>query len=207
MPAAQPILVVDDDSDVREALGEVLAEEGYDTRLFESGRAALAFLRGGGDPSLILLDMMMPEMNGWQFREEQLKDERLRDIPVVVITASRVEPDGIQRPRGAVQAGGAGRAGGRGPPQRALIAPARASPERRTARPGSLEPGASGAASAAKTTALGQRAPADGQRGHPDAGRGHVGLGAHPDHAPGAGLGQHLADQRLVEGVAALHAR
>jgi CheY-like chemotaxis protein len=39
---------------------------------------------------------MMPEMNGWQFREEQLKDERLRDIPVVVITASRMEPDGIR---------------------------------------------------------------------------------------------------------------
>ena len=91
MTAPQPIVVVDDDTDVREALGEVLAEEGYATRLFESGREALAFLRGGGDPSLILLDLMMPEMNGWQFREEQLKDERLREIPVVVITASRMD--------------------------------------------------------------------------------------------------------------------
>ncbi len=89
MPEHQPIVVVDDDTDVREALGEVLAEEGYPTRLFDNGRAALEFLRTGCDPSLILLDLMMPEMNGWQFREEQLKDERLRDIPVVVITASR----------------------------------------------------------------------------------------------------------------------
>ena len=92
MQTHHAIVVVDDDTDVREALGEVLAEEGYDTRLFENGRAALDFLRDGGrkcHPSLILLDLMMPEMSGWQFREEQLKDQRLRDIPVVVITASR----------------------------------------------------------------------------------------------------------------------
>jgi CheY-like chemotaxis protein len=89
MSTEHPIVIVDDDTDVREALGEVLAEEGYDTRLFESGRAALQYLRDGSDSSLILLDLMMPEMSGWQFREEQLKDDRLRDIPVVIITASR----------------------------------------------------------------------------------------------------------------------
>jgi CheY-like chemotaxis protein len=91
MSTHHPIVIVDDDTDVREALGEVLAEEGYATRLFESGRAALTYLRDadGSGPSLILLDLMMPEMSGWQFREEQLKDERLREIPVVVITASR----------------------------------------------------------------------------------------------------------------------
>jgi CheY-like chemotaxis protein len=84
-----PILVVDDDPELRETLGELLGEEGYDTRLAENGKRALEFLRRGGRPSLILLDLMMPEMNGWQFREEQLKDEELRDIPVVVMTASR----------------------------------------------------------------------------------------------------------------------
>ena len=89
MAELQPIVVVDDDNDLRETLGELLTEEGYDTRLFENGRVALDFLREGGDPRLILLDLMMPEMNGWQFREEQLKDARLRDIPVVVMTASR----------------------------------------------------------------------------------------------------------------------
>lgn len=84
-----PILVVDDDTDLRETLGELLDEEGYDTRLFENGRAALEFLRRGERPRLILLDLMMPDMNGWQFREEQLKDVGLKDIPVVVMTASR----------------------------------------------------------------------------------------------------------------------
>jgi CheY-like chemotaxis protein len=83
------ILVVDDDTDLRETVGELLVEEGYDALLFEDGRAALEFLREGAEPRLILLDLMMPDMNGWQFREEQLKDERLKEIPVVVMTASR----------------------------------------------------------------------------------------------------------------------
>jgi CheY-like chemotaxis protein len=97
MQLHDPIVVVDDDTDVREALGEVLNEEGYQTLLFESGRAALDFLKDGcPHPALILLDLMMPGMNGWQFREEQLKDERLREIPVVVITASRLGSEAIQ---------------------------------------------------------------------------------------------------------------
>jgi CheY-like chemotaxis protein len=86
---AAPILVVDDDTDLRETLGELLHEEGYDARLCENGRVALEQLRQGPRPRLILLDLMMPEMNGWQFREAQLEDEGLRDIPVVVMTASR----------------------------------------------------------------------------------------------------------------------
>jgi CheY-like chemotaxis protein len=88
----RPIVVVDDDDDLRETLGELLSEEGYDARCFENGRVALDFLRaldGGGRPKLILLDLMMPEMNGWQFREEQLRDAALSGIPVVVMTASR----------------------------------------------------------------------------------------------------------------------
>jgi two-component system, chemotaxis family, chemotaxis protein CheY len=86
---ASAILVVDDDPELRETLGELLCEEGYETRLAENGKRALDLLRHGARPSLILLDLMMPEMNGWQFREEQLKDADLRDIPVVVMTASR----------------------------------------------------------------------------------------------------------------------
>jgi CheY-like chemotaxis protein len=89
MPDQRPIVVVDDDTDLRETLGELLFEEGHDTRLFENGRTALDFLRRGERPKLILLDLMMPEMNGWQFREEQLRDAALRDIPVIVMTASR----------------------------------------------------------------------------------------------------------------------
>jgi CheY-like chemotaxis protein len=84
-----PIFVVDDDLDLRETIGELLQDEGYETLLFQDGRGALALLRAGVRPSLILLDLMMPEMSGWQFREEQLRDEALRAIPVVVMTASR----------------------------------------------------------------------------------------------------------------------
>ncbi|MGC3997522.1 MAG: response regulator [Anaeromyxobacter sp.] len=89
-PPSPTVLVVDDDTDLRDTLGELLVEEGYDAQTCENGQAALARLREGGlSPRLILLDLMMPVMNGWQFREQQLQDARLREIPVVVMTASR----------------------------------------------------------------------------------------------------------------------
>jgi CheY-like chemotaxis protein len=84
-----PIFVVDDDLDLREVIGDLLVDEGYPTQLFENGRAALDVLRDGVRPRLILLDLMMPEMNGWEFRAEQLRDAALRSIPVIVMTASR----------------------------------------------------------------------------------------------------------------------
>jgi CheY-like chemotaxis protein len=89
LQSRRPVVVVDDDVDLRETLGELLADEGYDARCFENGRAALDYLRAGGAPRLILLDLMMPEMDGWQFRREQLRDDRLARIPVVVMTATR----------------------------------------------------------------------------------------------------------------------
>jgi CheY-like chemotaxis protein len=88
MPS-RPIFVVDDDTDLREVLGELLHDEGFQTQLCPNGRAALDLLRGGARPAMILLDLMMPEMDGWRFRQEQLQDDRLRDIPVVIMTASR----------------------------------------------------------------------------------------------------------------------
>lgn len=90
MPESPPIFVVDDDTDLREVLGELLADEGYETQLCPNGRAALELLRSGLRPRLILLDLMMPVMDGWQFRTEQLRDDALREIPVVVMTASRL---------------------------------------------------------------------------------------------------------------------
>ena len=86
--AAPPIFIVDDDTDLREVLGELLSDEGWAPRLCPNGRAALDLLRSGVRPRVILLDLMMPEMDGWQFRQEQLRDAALRDIPVVVMTAS-----------------------------------------------------------------------------------------------------------------------
>jgi len=82
------LLVVDDDPDMRDAISELLEEEGYRVVRVENGRAALEFLRAGGRPSMILLDMMMPVMSGWQFRREQQRDPSIQCIPVVMITAS-----------------------------------------------------------------------------------------------------------------------
>ncbi len=90
-----PILIVDDDTDLREVLGELLSDEGYPTQLCPNGRAALELLRGGVRPRLILLDLMMPEMDGWAFRQAQLQDAELRGIPVVVMSASRRVDDAV----------------------------------------------------------------------------------------------------------------
>jgi CheY-like chemotaxis protein len=84
------IAVVDDDPDVREAISDVLRDAGYGTLAYAGGREALAGLRSmQALPCLILLDLMMPGMTGWEFRDEQLRDPVLRQVPVVVITASR----------------------------------------------------------------------------------------------------------------------
>jgi CheY-like chemotaxis protein len=82
------ILLVDDDADVRESVGEVLEEEGYHVTAASNGKEALRLLRDVKlRPDLILLDIMMPEMDGWAFRSEQQKDPDIASIPVVVFTA------------------------------------------------------------------------------------------------------------------------
>lgn len=81
------VLIVEDDEAIAVALASVLEDEGYAAVRVSDGRAALERLRGGEETCLILLDMAMPVMNGWQFREEQLKDAALAAIPVVVCTA------------------------------------------------------------------------------------------------------------------------
>ena len=81
------ILIVEDDSDLREALSEVLRDEGYSVESAADGREALDRLRRDLRPSLILLDLTMPVMNGWQFRAEQRRDPALSEIPVVVLSA------------------------------------------------------------------------------------------------------------------------
>jgi CheY-like chemotaxis protein len=83
------VLVVDDDADLRRTLCEVLADEGFDPVGVADGAAALAYLERSPSPAAILLDLMMPNMDGWSFREEQLRDPRLAKIPVIVMTAHR----------------------------------------------------------------------------------------------------------------------
>ena len=81
-------MIVDDDLDVREAIAEVLADGSYETIESEHGGEALDALRSHADkPCVILLDIMMPVMDGWQFRSAQRIDPELGSIPVVVLSA------------------------------------------------------------------------------------------------------------------------
>jgi two-component system response regulator MprA len=85
-PRAQ-ILIVDDDVTFVEGLAAFLEEAGCEVALARDGKAALDQLRIGLRPYVILLDLMMPGMNGWDFRRAQLKDDGLKDIPVVIMTS------------------------------------------------------------------------------------------------------------------------
>ena len=82
------ILIVEDDTDVREALCDALTLEGYEVVWAENGEEALRYLYTGARPCLILLDLMMPVMDGWTFRQTMLTDPILAAIPVVVMTAA-----------------------------------------------------------------------------------------------------------------------
>jgi len=81
------ILVVDDDPDIRSSLTEILDNEGYRVAGARNGREALEYLGRRTLPSLILLDMIMPEMDGWLFRREQQKRPDLASIPVVILSS------------------------------------------------------------------------------------------------------------------------
>jgi CheY-like chemotaxis protein len=81
------ILVVEDDEDAREAMVALLQMKGYRAVPASNGKEALDYLRLARVPDLIILDLWMPVMDGWQFRTEQVKDPRLAEIPVIVVTA------------------------------------------------------------------------------------------------------------------------
>lgn len=84
------VLIVEDDRDIREAIAEVLMLEGYRATTASNGKAALDHLRGpakNSKPCLILLDLMMPVMNGWEFLVAQRSDPALRNIPVMICSA------------------------------------------------------------------------------------------------------------------------
>ncbi|MDP9311324.1 MAG: response regulator [Chloroflexota bacterium] len=88
-PHSRCILVVEDDFFIRDMLVELLEEEGYPVVSAANGHEALALLRETADPpALILLDLMMPVMDGRQFRSAQQDDAILQAVPVVVLTAS-----------------------------------------------------------------------------------------------------------------------
>jgi CheY-like chemotaxis protein len=89
MAATEPqgaVLIVDDDEPFRVALTSVLVDEGYPVATAAHGQAALAYLRANAPPRLILLNLVMPVMNGWVFRAEQQQDPALAAIPVVLVS-------------------------------------------------------------------------------------------------------------------------
>jgi CheY-like chemotaxis protein len=81
------VLVVDDDEAIRDVVAEVLREEGYDVACAQNGAQALRELERDHQPDLVLLDLMMPVMSGWEVLEEMQANERLSRIPVVVVSA------------------------------------------------------------------------------------------------------------------------
>jgi CheY-like chemotaxis protein len=82
------VLIVEDDLDTREMLGRFLELEGFNVETAENGKRALERLGSGVGACVILLDLMMPVMDGWQFRQEQIRDSALADIPVIVVSAA-----------------------------------------------------------------------------------------------------------------------
>jgi two-component system, chemotaxis family, chemotaxis protein CheY len=92
------LLLVEDDPDIRETLAEVFAEEGYEVSVAANGREALDQLRRRPPlPEIILLDLMMPLMDGWQFHTEQQKVSELAAIPVIVLSADGSAGDKARR--------------------------------------------------------------------------------------------------------------
>jgi CheY-like chemotaxis protein len=97
------VLLVEDDRDVRASTTESLEDEGFAVVGAETVDEGLERLRQGMSPAVILLDLMMPVRNGWDFRREQLADPALRHIPVVIITASGIGVESIRKDMGDVE--------------------------------------------------------------------------------------------------------
>lgn len=87
-PCGVTVLVVEDDDMIRETLNEALRLEGFDVVTAENGQVALEKLAEIPHPCLILLDLMMPVMNGWQFLERRQRNDVLMTIPVALFTAA-----------------------------------------------------------------------------------------------------------------------
>lgn len=82
-----PVLIVEDDADLREMMAQLLALEGFQAMAVANGREALSYLEHGHRPDVILLDLMMPVMDGWEFRRRQVQNDTIANVPVVVLSA------------------------------------------------------------------------------------------------------------------------
>jgi CheY-like chemotaxis protein len=81
------VLVVEDNDDIRDAIGEILENEGYTIALAEDGARALELLAELPRPCLLLVDLIMPRLDGWELVNALSRDDRLATIPVVVMSA------------------------------------------------------------------------------------------------------------------------
>ena len=91
-----PVLIVDDDLDIREVLADTLQDRGFNVITAANGLEALELVRSmPAPPSVILLDLMMPVMDGYGFLDERRKDPALASIPVAIVTAGH----GVDRNR------------------------------------------------------------------------------------------------------------
>lgn len=89
MAPCQSVMIVEDDPEIRETLKEIIELEGYTVFTASDGRKALEMLRNAPQrPCLVLLDLMMPVMNGWELLELREQDVLLATIPVVVVSAA-----------------------------------------------------------------------------------------------------------------------
>ena len=84
------ILIVDDDFAIRDSLSQLLEDEGFSVIAVSNGQEALSYLLQSSEyPCLILLDLMMPGINGWEFRRQQKQYAALASIPVAILSADR----------------------------------------------------------------------------------------------------------------------
>lgn len=90
------ILVIDDDDGIREALKAALEYEGYVVSTAENGQIALDLLHSGPNPCFIVLDLMMPVMDGWTFAAKLAEDPKLSQIPFVVVSAFEDKAQDLQ---------------------------------------------------------------------------------------------------------------
>jgi CheY-like chemotaxis protein len=82
-----PVLIVEDDEDLREMMAQLLTLEGFQAATVANGREALDYLHQSDKPDVILLDLMMPVMDGWEFRRRQQADPAIAPVPVIVLSA------------------------------------------------------------------------------------------------------------------------